>query len=202
MALSEFPGFDNLFEIASRFSRSAYIAELSIDVDRALSCLREELSVPRIVARWGGGASRPEQISWTTGLFPLILDDTVCELLRADGVTGWASLPCDLHSKDGALLTGFNFLTVSGRCGPIEDERSSIVQKEYPGGVFPAMKGLFFDPESWDGTDFFTTTDRTGWVFVTKRVRDALKRAKIRNLAFHSLGSITRVPPSAYETLH
>jgi hypothetical protein len=42
------------------------------------------------------------------------------------------------------------------------------VSRIFPGGIFPVWKGLLFEPESWDGSDFFMPAQRFG------KVRDDL----------------------------
>jgi hypothetical protein len=53
-------------------------------------------------------------------------------------------------------------------------------------------KGLFFDPESWDGSDFFMPAERVGYVFVVEAVKRAFERAKIRNVEFKPLDQFER----------
>lgn len=61
-----------------------------------------------------------------------------------------------------------------------------------PGGVFPYWRGLYFDPDTWDGSDIFMPGGRTGWVFVLDHVRDALEKAHVKNVAFQRLDEVER----------
>lgn len=53
-----------------------------------------------------------------------------------------------------------------------------------PARKITVLKGLFFDPATWDGSDFFMPAADRGWQFVTDDVRRAFKRAKVKNLEF------------------
>ncbi|MBN1206565.1 MAG: hypothetical protein JXB05_16885 [Myxococcaceae bacterium] len=66
------------------------------------------------------------------------------------------------------------------------------VPRIYPGGIFPVWKGLFFDPASWDGSDFFMPAQRFGFVFVVEEVKKTFERAKIRNVKFTPLDQFER----------
>jgi hypothetical protein len=55
--------------------------------------------------------------------------------------------------------------------------------------VLPHRIGLRFAPETWDDSDVFSP-EGTAWVLVTEAVRDALMKAKVRNM---SLTRITEI---------
>ena len=54
------------------------------------------------------------------------------------------------------------------------------------------MDGLYFAPESWDGSDTFRPEDRL-YHLVTKRVKVALERANVRNIMFERLSEKERM---------
>jgi hypothetical protein len=55
---------------------------------------------------------------------------------------------------------------------------------------------LFFEEDSWDGSDFFMEERKSGWVFVTRRVVDFFRRNKIRNVQFERMDEL-EIPPEA-----
>ena len=80
-------------------------------------------------------------------------------------------------------------LIVYGRINPIDYLETEIVFKQFPGGELPHFKGLYFEPESWDGTDIFMARadidgKSTGFIYVTKYFVDTIKRNKITNIRF------------------
>jgi hypothetical protein len=132
------------------------------------------------------GGAEPRDIVWTGYAVPMLMSERVVQVLRDGGFTGWDVIPVELRGKRGERLPTYYFLTVHGRCGPIDKSRSEIFQKEYPAGLFPRLRGLYFDPASWDGSDIFLP-EGTGFKLVAAPVRRALMRAKVRNVWFERL---------------
>jgi hypothetical protein len=96
------------------------------------------------------------------------------------------------RNKQGQTVPGYGGLAVTGRCGNLDDSMSVQVPRIYPGGIFPVLKGLLFDPASWDGSDFFMPAQRFSFVFVVEAVKKAFERAKIRNVKFTPLDQFER----------
>jgi hypothetical protein len=130
------------------------------------------------------GRQTPSDFIWTTIVSPLIVSARVIALLQDSAVSGWSSYPVEVLNRDGEVLEGYAGLSIIGRCGRMEFERSLEVPKEYPAGTFPVYKGLFFPPESWDGSDFFMPSDGTLYVFAVDRVQKLFRKARITNVAF------------------
>jgi hypothetical protein len=138
------------------------------------------------------GDPQPCDAIWTTLAVPLLVSSRVTEVLEARGFKGWTVFPIELAGSKGQRIAGFHGLSIPGRCGAIENERSIRVAKRYPAGVFPVWKGLYFDPETWDGSDIFMPQGNVGWVFVVKEVRDALDSAKVGNIAWTPVEEVER----------
>ncbi len=132
------------------------------------------------------GGAKPSDVVWTTYAVPVLLSQRVIDLLRKEDVTGWDVIPCDLRGKKGESWP-YGFLQVHGRCGAIDEGKSMKIDKIFPGGVFPAWIGLYFEPASWDGSDVFMPEGRGGWVIVTERVKAVLEKAKVRNVLYTAL---------------
>lgn len=133
------------------------------------------------------GSAEPGEVIWTTHVAPIIIADSVVNLLRTHGFTGWSLYPVSVRNKQGQLVPGYSGLSVTGRCGNIDRSMSVQVPRIFPGGGFPVLKGLLFDPASWDGADLFMPAKRVGHVFVVEEVKRAFERAKIRNVKFEPL---------------
>src|SRR5207244_3302426 len=123
-------------------------------------------------------------VIWTTLAVPLLVRNRVREILEARAFKGWTVYPIELGGAEGQPITGFHGLSILGRCGAIENERSIRVPKKYAAGVFPVWKGICFDPKTWDGSDIFVPQGNVGWVFVVKELRDALDSAKVGNIVW------------------
>jgi hypothetical protein len=136
-------------------------------------------------------------VDWmSTTLFPVCLvSHHLISVLREAGFTGWTTIPAHVFSKAKAQIPGYHVFGVTGRCGRIDNTRSTQVwrpAKETPEKKFRTWLGLYFDPPTWDGSDIFGP-DHTGWIFVVQKVKDALVKAKITNVSFEALTQIERL---------
>jgi hypothetical protein len=138
------------------------------------------------------GSAEPESVIWTPHAAPIIIADSVVQLLRTHGFTGWSLYPTSVQDKQKQLVSAYSGLSVKGRCGNLDPSMSVEVPRIYPGGVFPVWKGLFFAPWSWDGSDFFMPAQRFRFVLVVEEVKKAFERAKIRNVKFTPLDQFER----------
>ena len=144
---------------------------------------------------WAMGGARPSDVVWTTSASLPIISRRVIQLLETGGFTGWDSYPVDLVDKAGEWVPGYVGLMVTGRCDPVDLSRSDVVLREFPGGWFPNLRGRFFPPESWDGSDLFMERqDERGsstlTVFVTARLIRALRRERIKNLDMEHIAEV------------
>lgn len=145
-----------------------------------------------VVVEWAMGSAEPGQVNWTTHVVPIIIADSVVQVLRAHGFTGWSLYPVAVRNKHKQPVPGYCGLAVTGRCGNLDHSMSVEVPRIFPAGIFPVWKGLLFDPASWDGSDFFMPAQRVGFVFVVEEVKKAFERAKIRNVSFTPLDQFER----------
>jgi hypothetical protein len=61
-----------------------------------------------------------------------------------------------------------------------------------PGGIFPRWYGLYFNPDTWDGSDFFIPERLGTMIFVVEDVKRAFHKAKVRNTEFTSIVDFSR----------
>jgi hypothetical protein len=139
------------------------------------------------------GRRTPSQVIYTTWASPIILSRRLVDTLREHGFTGWRTYPVELFGKSGERITGYEGLAVTGRCGPVDESKSEHFKKQYPGGLFTKLRGYYFNPESWDGSDLFMPS---GWgaKFVVQEVKDALTEAGIDNIEFTRLDQVEHDP--------
>lgn len=141
---------------------------------------------------WAMGNAQPGDIFWTTWAVPMVFGNRALSLLKENGFTGWSTYPVEVRNKDGEVVDGYAGFSVTGRCGCIDNSRSEKVDREFPGGIFPVYRGLYFDESRWDGADIFCSEDKTGYVFVTTEVKLAFQKAKISNVRFELVAEIER----------
>lgn len=115
-----------------------------------------------------------------------VVSQKVTDLLRQSYVTGWDIVPVHIQSIE--TLNYFLF-TVTGRCGPIDYSRSEVFMKQPytpTGKPVEAKRGLFFDLNSWDGSDIFTP-ENSRFTFITEKVKDILFKSKATNLILENV---------------
>ena len=109
-------------------------------------------------------------------LAPLISEDAY-EVFKKYRFSGWSTYPVKIIDRQSNVFPVKYFgLAILGRSGPMDMTRGvkeTFKQKDGKLAIL-SMDGLFFDLESWDGSDFFVLKD-SGFLLVTKRVVDALK---------------------------
>ena len=97
---------------------------------------------------------------------------------------GWSTYPVEVHDGWGAMVPGFAGLAILGRCGRMLHDLSRTETDKRWG--WQNYVGLYFDPNTWDGSDIFYPTFGRGPV-ITSRLRDALRKAEITNIHMERL---------------
>lgn len=137
---------------------------------------------------------KPRDIIGTGHAVLELFSDRAIGILRNEGFTGWTTYPVEVYGKKDERVEGYHGFAVTGRCGPIDNSlsRQIVVPPPVPEGQpVPGWQGLYFDSETWDGSDVFTQPSG-GWIFVVECVKKALNRAKIKNLYFERLSEVVR----------
>jgi hypothetical protein len=135
----------------------------------------------------------PEDVVWTGFAAPVIVSNRVISLFLTERFDGWDTYEVALSGKSGEQIAGYCGLVVHGRCGLIDNSLSTKFEKTMPGGVFSSWRGLYFDPETWDGSDMFMPEGGSGWIFVVGAVKDAFEKAKVKNVVFTPLSDVERI---------
>ena len=131
----------------------------------------------------------------TTWIVPFLLSPKVVDVLREGSFTGWDVHPARIELNGGKRVEDHGALMVSGRSGPVDDALSETVTLPPPvpeGNEVPGLRGLLFDPASWDGSDVFTP-ETTTFVMVTDAVREALEAVSPTNLHLERITEIERM---------
>jgi len=193
---SPFPGFEHLYDLNCGISDRPFRALIPVQNDRMeiLRISHAELAPPHpLRAEWAMGSSRPSDVIGDSGSNSLLLSQRVTTALEHAGVTGWRPFPISLTGRKGEPITGYFLLQITGRCGPINDSLSEVVQRAMPARVRPLLKGLYFDPKTWDGSDVFTI-DHKGYIFVTEKVGRVLLKLRASNVRLERLSESERIP--------
>jgi hypothetical protein len=131
---------------------------------------------------------RAPDIVWSAGLF-MCFSERLIDLLLENRFTGWGTYPVEVYGKKDEYLPGYHGFSVRSFAGVEDLNRSEVFWRpRYPffgSEPIPFFRGMYFREELWDGSDFFRVT--TAHIVVTRRVMEAFKKAKIRNVKFIAL---------------
>ncbi len=143
----------------------------------------------RLVPAMGG---HPTDVMWSTVVTVVVVSQRVVDLLKEDGLTGWATYAVDVRDKKGQAVPGYYGFAVTGRAGSRDLRRGEIIDKPpiVPGGKpYQVLRGLYFEGDYWDGQDF-CLMGSTLTIIVTERVVRLFKRHRIRNVEFIRLPEV------------
>jgi hypothetical protein len=140
------------------------------------------------------GPRAPLDFVWTALGVPIIVSDHVISILNANRFRGWKTYAIQLFGKDAEPIGGYHGLAISGRCGPLQPERSQeVVTKRADGQSALRYKGWYFDETKWDGSHIFMPSSGTGLVFVMQEVRDALRAGQVKGVLYTPAATHERV---------
>jgi len=188
----QFPGFDFLYKISESGNYQNFRVELDL-LEDAFKLTRGEVA-PRepVKATWVMGRKKPADIVWANHVAPIIISDRVRKVITNHGFTGWEFYEISLFGKNGEAISGYSGLVINGRCGRINDSLCKKVSRHFPYKTSTVLKGMYFDPKTWDGSNFFMPEGDNAWRFVTKEVKLVFEREKITNVAFTPLNEVER----------
>lgn len=170
---SEFPGFDRLFALERPYGPNDFTADIELGGADAVAVVRGEVQTSDAHASWYCGRRKPRAIVGTTGFMCVLLAPAVIDALSARAFSGWSSFEVPLTGRDSEDLGAYHGLVVTGRCGPVQRDRSTVFELDAPGGPYLKERGLYFDEGSWDGSDLFIPAVGVTFI-VTEEVVEAI----------------------------
>ncbi|MFN8149665.1 MAG: hypothetical protein U0R24_00875 [Solirubrobacterales bacterium] len=180
------------FALSEEFNRNALRLSSRELLHNDLALLRGEVqpSEPIEFVRDEGSDAR-DWVGTTYATLQLV-SPKFLRLLDEHGFTGWTTFPVELALDISQALEGYRGLAITGRCGRIEEEMSERITLPPPvpqGHSRPGLRGLCFEPDSWDGSDLFMPED-SAWVLATEQVIGALKYAGIVGVVYRRRSEI------------
>ncbi len=121
-----------------------------------------------------------------------LFSDKIINILIDNKINGWKNYPCLLYDRNLNEIKGYSIFAVTGRCGSIDYNKSEkIIIQPYSSSGKPvdAIKGLFFEKETWDNSDIFTPLN-TKYTFITSKVKEILENNKVSNIKFEKITEI------------
>ncbi|WP_435171368.1 hypothetical protein [Paenibacillus glycanilyticus] len=184
------PVYNKLYECSDVYSTRPFKAGIEADFEYSSALLRGDVKPSEsLETRHLRGTHTPSPAIYTG--FSLLLHDSIIETFIQQQITGWESYRITLYGKNHEIIPNYSGISITGRCSPVDYNRSGIVYKEYPGGIFPRFKGSYFKDDVWDGTDLFMENpDERGYTltqYVSERVKNIFDNNKIKNLQLTNL---------------
>lgn len=120
-----------------------------------------------------------------------LISDKMKSVLEENGLTGWKIFAVKVLDKKGKEIQGYYGLSITGKCGKIDYNKSEIIEKRLvPNGPLGKYyKGLQVGLDKWDGCDFFLPEKYFGTI-MTNKAAVVLKMNKITNIRLESLSDI------------
>lgn len=103
-----------------------------------------------------------------------LISDRFKTILEESGITGWKTYPISLFDKKGNLVEGYNGFSITGRAGKMQ----KFDQLPLECGYSPDAGGYYFDIETWDGSDLFST-EGSRYIIASERFVKVLLDNKI-----------------------
>lgn len=154
----------------------------------------EPVSKPLTISRMSGKVLK--DFVWTEAVTPTV-NQRVISMLTDAKISGWTTFPVNLFEDAQREVDGYVGLAFTGRCNWISFDRREealIHRPNRSGGQTRYFRGLKFDRESWDGSDFFMDADaKTGWVLVTEQVKRIFEAGKVKNCELEPLDKIEMI---------
>lgn len=187
--------FTDVYSLGTAFlPASLHVRPAHRSID-AVGLLRGDLAPNTPVAVEVAAGRIPRDLVSATRTGIHLLSPRTQQVLREGGFMGWKTYPIRVNARRSSLLDGYVGLVVTGRSGAIDDSRSERVilpPKTPQGQAIPAWRGLYFDPSSWDGNEFFVPSG-TAHIIVGDAVRRAIEAAGLSNFRFTPLAEFERL---------
>ena len=182
--------FSNFFVVEDPDSTKNYRGQIVNDMDSNLKLLRAEYTPGHLTITHIAGSNEPGSLFWNRVNESFCVNQALVNMFQEKGIKGLTFTPATVLTKSGGkTLDNYFAVSVAGRINAVDYLKTDIVYKQFPGGQFPHFKGLYFDPESWDGSDIFMERPdnegkQSAFIYVTKKFVDAVIKCKVKNIGF------------------
>lgn len=122
-----------------------------------------------------------------------VISENIKNIFEKNNLTGWKTFPVEVLNKRKKKVEGYYGMSITGKCGPVDDSKSEIVpytQSRYVLGE-KAYKGYYIGLDKWDGSDFFIP-EGDCWLIGSQKVTDVFKENQIKRLKPVNLADVER----------
>lgn len=123
-----------------------------------------------------------------------LISDRMKDVLEENKLTGWKTFPITVYDKKKNEILGYHGFSVTGRCGPIDDTKAKIIDKQLivNGPILKAYKGLYVGLDKWDSSDFFIPENSRSFI-INKKTAEILRDKKMTNIQLTNLSEIESI---------
>jgi hypothetical protein len=120
-----------------------------------------------------------------------LISEKAIGILEKNKLTGWKTFNIKVFDKNGNEVNGYHGLSITGRCGEVDFNKSTIIEKRLVphGPLGNYYKGYYVGLDEWDNSDFFIPR-HTIAIIVTKRAAEVIKGNKLTNIILTDLADI------------
>jgi len=160
-----------------------------MDEDRLMQGVYNDFIFPIVFKQEYGKKLQDMFDTGTASLY--LISDKMKTVLEDNHLTGWQTFAVKVFTKKGEEISGYHGLSITGRCGEIDDSKSEIIEKRLvPNGTIGRFrKGLYVGLDKWDGSDFFLPEKYLGTI-VTSRAAEILNKSRLTNIRLQNLADI------------
>lgn len=131
---------------------------------------------------------------WTPVLSPptvglIIVSKDIINALNFNKITGFKYFNILIKDKHGKMIDDYYGLSILGKCGKIDFNKSKIVEKKTKMGFAKYYLGFFPDMEAWDNTDIFRPLGSL-FIIMNKKTKDLFDDFENNNLKFTPLEEV------------
>lgn len=120
-----------------------------------------------------------------------MISERMKDILESNNLTGWKTFSVTVLDHEEKEIKGYCGLSVIGKCGPIDYNKSEIIEKKLviDGPLIKWYKGQYIGLDRWDGMDFFLPEGYYG-IIVTEKAAKIIKKNKLTNIKLIRLSEI------------
>lgn len=181
--------FSNFFIVDDPLSKKNFRGKITDQINNPWLLIRSEIDLDKLTIEHLEGGQEPGSLFWNQVNDPFCIHNDLLDILRKNEISGWSAIPVTIESKNGIKNSSFSALKIHGRANAIDYLESDVVFVQTPRGRSASFKGLYFEPESWDGSDLFMSRSdnygkSTAFVYASKKLVEIFKKAKVKNIKF------------------
>ena len=175
--------YSNFYLLSRDFKREALqVTSGDITDEMSTLCGKYNVDLPLNFTHYMGSRVFDLIETGWTSLF--LLSERIFSAFEEHNISGWKKFPAKVHDKSGNLMDGFSLLSVVGKAGIIDNALSEVIWKDPPtpnGNPYQVRKGMYFDLNTWDGSDIFVLQGSLA-IIVSQKVKDILEAINSTNV--------------------